>query len=198
MLGEADQPGGRRHRAQGAVAARPSLSADAADVSRAGRVAVRAPIIALLRTQQVQLSVVQPDGLVTGPGGAVATAGILTPADVAELKAGKSFSEVRHVSGGRYYLEGRAIPTGAAAGRWRGPGAEVADARSAGSQVGLRLLIALIAGLVVAALAGVLLARRLARPLAARRAPRTGSPRAPATSGSRPRARPRSPRSPTR
>ena len=64
-----------------------SLSVDAADVSRTGRVAVRAQIIALLRAQQVQLVVVQPDGLVTGPGGAVATAGVLTPSEVAELLA---------------------------------------------------------------------------------------------------------------
>ena len=142
-----------------------SLSVDAADVSRNGRVAVRAQIIALLRTQQVQLLVVQPDGLVTGPGGAVATAGILTPAEVADLKAGRSFSEVRHLSGGRYYLEGRPITTGAAVGGGVVLVQKVADARSAGSQVGLRLLLALIAGLVVAALTGVLLARRLARPL---------------------------------
>ncbi|HEY3926385.1 MAG TPA: HAMP domain-containing sensor histidine kinase [Acidothermaceae bacterium] len=142
-----------------------SLSVDAADVSRTGRVAVRAQIIALLRTQQVQLVVVQPDGLVTGPGGAVATAGVLTPAEVAELKAGRSFSEVRRLSSGRYYLEGRAITTGAAAGGGVVLVQKVADARSAGSQVGLRLLVALIAGLVVAALTGVLLARRLALPL---------------------------------
>jgi two-component system OmpR family sensor kinase len=142
-----------------------SLSVDAADVSRTGRVAVRAQIIALLRTQQVQLLVVQPDGLVTGPGGAVATTGVLTPAEVAELKAGRSFSEVRRLSSGRYYLEGRAITTGAAAGGGVVLVQKVADARSAGSQVGLRLLVALIAGLVVAALTGVLLARRLALPL---------------------------------
>jgi two-component system OmpR family sensor kinase len=142
-----------------------SLSVDAADVSRTGRVAVRAPIISLLRTQQVQLVVVQPDGLVTGPGGAVATAGVVTPNEVAELKAGKNFSDVRRITGGRYYLEGRPFTTGAAAGGGVVLVQKVADARSAGSQVGLRLLIALIAGLVVAALTGVLLARRLARPL---------------------------------
>jgi two-component system sensor histidine kinase BaeS len=142
-----------------------SLSVDAADVSRGGRVAVRAQIIALLRTQQVQLAVVQPDGLVTGPGGAVAATGVLTPSEVAELKAGKSFSEVRRIGGGRYYLEGRPIVTGSAAGGGVVLVQKVADARSAGSQVGLRLLVALIAGLVVAALTGVLLARRLARPL---------------------------------
>jgi len=142
-----------------------SLSVSAADVSRTGRVAVRAQIIALLRTQQVQLVVVQPDGLVTGPGGAVATTGILTPTEVAALKAGRSFSENRRIAGGRYYLEGRPITTGSAAGGGVVLVQKVADARSAGSQVGLRLLVALIAGLVVAALTGVLLARRLASPL---------------------------------
>ena len=56
-----------------------NLSVAAADLSRTGRVAVRAKIIALLRTQQVQLVVVQPDGRVTGPEGAVDANGIVTP-----------------------------------------------------------------------------------------------------------------------
>jgi len=142
-----------------------NLSVAAADLSRTGRVGVPAKIIALLRTQQVQLLVVQPDGRVTGPEGAVTANGIVTPAEVADLKGGNNFSEQRRLSGGRYYLEGRPITTGTAAGGGVVLVQKVADARSAGGSVGLRLLIALIAGLVVAALTGVLLARRLARPL---------------------------------
>ncbi len=142
-----------------------NLSVAAADLSRTGRVAVPAKIIALLRTQQVQLLIVQPDGRVTGPEGALTATGIVTPAEAADLKAGNNFSDVRRISGGRYYLEGRPITTGTAAGGGVVLVQKVADARSAGGSVGLRLLIALAAGLVVAALTGVLLARRLARPL---------------------------------
>jgi two-component system OmpR family sensor kinase len=142
-----------------------NLSVAAADLSRAGRVAVPAKIVALLHSQQINLLVVQPDGRVTGPEGAVNTNGIVTPVEVADLKAAKTFSEQRSISGGRYYLEGRPITTGTAAGGGVVLVQRVADARSAGGAVGLRLLIALIAGLVVAALTGVLLARRLALPL---------------------------------
>jgi two-component system OmpR family sensor kinase len=142
-----------------------NLSVAAADLSRIGRVAVPTKIITLLRSQQINLLVVQPDGRVTGPEGAVTTNGIVTPVEVADLKAGRTFSEQRAISGGRYYLEGRPITTGTAAGGGVVLVQRVADARSAGGSVGLRLLIALIAGLVVAALTGVLLARRLALPL---------------------------------
>jgi two-component system OmpR family sensor kinase len=142
-----------------------NLSVAAADLSRAGRVAVPAKIVALLHSQQINLLVVQPDGRVTGPEGAVNTNGIVTPVEVADLKASKTFSEQRSISGGRYYLEGRPITTGTAAGGGVVLVQRVADARSAGGAVGLRLLVALIAGLVVAALTGVLLARRLALPL---------------------------------
>jgi len=93
-----------------------NLSVAAADLSRTGRVAVPAKIIALLRTQQVQLLVVQPDGRVTGPEGAVTANGIVTPAEVADLKAGNNFSDLRRLGSGRYYLEGRPITTGTAAG----------------------------------------------------------------------------------
>jgi len=142
-----------------------NLSVAAADLSRTGRVAVPAKIIALLRTQQVQLLIVQPDGRVTGPEGALPATGIVTPGEAAVLKAGNNFSDVRRIGGGRYYLEGRPITTGTAAGGGVVLVQKVADARSAGGSVGLRLLVALAAGLVVAALTGVLLARRLARPL---------------------------------
>jgi two-component system OmpR family sensor kinase len=160
VISQAAQTTGRKVLVQYA-----NLSVAAADMSRSGRVAVPAKIIALLRTQQVQLLVVQPNGRVTGPEGAVTANGIVTPVEVADLKAGNSFSEQRRITGGRYYLEGRPITTGTAAGGGVVLVQKVAAARSAGGSVGLRLLIALIAGLVVAALTGVLLARRLARPL---------------------------------
>jgi two-component system OmpR family sensor kinase len=160
VISQAAQTTGRKVLVQYA-----NLSVAAADLSRAGRVAVPARIIALLRTQQINLLVVQPDGRVTGPEGAVTANGIVTPAEVAELKGGSTFSDQRLVSGGRYYLEGRPITTGTAAGGGVVLAQKVADARSAGGSVGLRLLVALVAGLVVAALTGVLLARRLARPL---------------------------------
>jgi two-component system, OmpR family, sensor kinase len=160
VISQAAQTTGRKVLVQYA-----NLSVAAADLSRTGRVAVPAKIIALLRTQQVQLLVVQPDGRVTGPGGAVTATGIVTPAEVADLKAGSNFSEQRRFSGGRFYLEGRPITSGTAAGGGVVLVQKVADARSAGGSVGLRLLVALIAGLVVAALTGVLLARRLALPL---------------------------------
>jgi two-component system OmpR family sensor kinase len=160
VISQAAQTTGRKVLVQYA-----NLSVAAADLSRTGRVAVPAKIIALLRTQQVQLLVVQPDGRVTGPEGAVTANGIVTPAEVADLKAGNDFSEQRRISSGRYYLEGRPITTGTAAGGGVVLVQKVAAARSAGGSVGLRLLVALIAGLVVAALTGVLLARRLARPL---------------------------------
>jgi two-component system OmpR family sensor kinase len=160
VISQAAQTTGRKVLVQYA-----NLSVAAADLSRTGRVAVPVKIIALLRTQQVQLLVVQPDGRVTGPEGAVTANGIVTPAEVADLKAGNDFSDQRRVSSGRYYLEGRPITTGTAAGGGVVLAQRVADARSAGGSVGLRLLVALIAGLVVAALTGVLLARRLARPL---------------------------------
>jgi two-component system, OmpR family, sensor kinase len=160
VISQAAQTTGRKVLVQYA-----NLSVAAADLSRTGRVAVPVKIIALLRTQQVQLLVVQPDGRVTGPEGAVTANGIVTPAEVADLKAGNDFSDQRRVTSGRYYLEGRPITTGTAAGGGVVLAQRVADARSAGGSVGLRLLVALIAGLVVAALTGVLLARRLARPL---------------------------------
>jgi two-component system, OmpR family, sensor kinase len=160
VISQAAQTTGRKVLVQYA-----NLSVAAADLSRSGRVAVPAKIIALLRTQQVQLLVVQPNGRVTGPEGAVTANGIVTPVEVADLKAGNNFSEQRRITGGRYYLEGRPITTGTAAGGGVVLVQKVAAARSAGGSVGLRLLIALIAGLVVAALTGVLLARRLARPL---------------------------------
>jgi two-component system OmpR family sensor kinase len=142
-----------------------NLAVAATAVGKAGRAEVPARISALLRTQQVRLVVVQPGGRVTGPEGAVAVAGIVTATEVAGLGAGRAFSDKRRIGGTRYYLEGRPIASGAGAGGGVVLVQRVADARSGEGSILVRLVIALLAGLVVAALTGVLLARRLATPL---------------------------------
>jgi two-component system OmpR family sensor kinase len=142
-----------------------SLAVATAGSAKSGRVEVPASTIALLKSQNVRLVVVQPNGLVTGPGGAAEVRGTVTPAQVAQIQAGQPFEATRKLIGGSYFVEGRPITTGPAAGGGVVLLQKVAAARSAEGSIRLRLLIALLAGLIVAALTGVLLARRLARPL---------------------------------
>jgi two-component system, OmpR family, sensor kinase len=142
-----------------------NLVVAAAELAKSGRTEVPARVTALLRTQQVRLIVVQPNGRVTGPEGAAGVNGVITPAEAADLQAGRTFSVTRSVGGTRAYIEGRPITAGAAAGGGVVLVQKVKVARSAEGSILFRLIIALLAGLVIAALTGVLLARRLAIPL---------------------------------
>jgi two-component system, OmpR family, sensor kinase len=141
------------------------LAVAAAELSRNGRAEVPAKIIALLRTRAIRMVVVQPNGQVTGPEGAVAEPGVVTSSEVADIQGGGRVEVTRRIDGGRYYVEGRPITAGSAAGGGIVLFQKVADARSGEGSLLARLLLALLAGLVIAALTGVLLARRLARPL---------------------------------
>ena len=148
-----------------ALAQNAELAVAAAAQSRTGRAEVPAKITALLRTQGVRLVIVQSNGQVTGPQGAAAVPGVVTSAEIATIEGGGKVDATRRLSGVRYYVEGRPVTTGTAAGGGVVLFQKVATARSAEGSILLRLLVALVAGLVIAALTGVLLARRLARPL---------------------------------
>src|ERR1019366_7119796 len=111
---------------------------------------------------KVSAVVVQRDGTVTGPQGArTATAGTVTPAEVADLQGGRTFSATRTVNGVRAYVEGSPLDGGGGVVLYQ----RISAARAVSGSIWPRLLVALLAGLACAALAGVLLARRLARPL---------------------------------
>jgi two-component system OmpR family sensor kinase len=142
-----------------------NLAVAVADTAKTGRAEVPARIAALLRPQNIRVVVVQPDGRVTGPAGAVAATGSVTPAEIAALAAGRNVSDTSKISGVKYFVEGRPTTSGPGAGGGIVLLQKVSVARSAERSIGFRLIVALAAGLVVAALTGLLLARRLARPL---------------------------------
>ena len=165
-VGRADQGGHTVERQERVGAKRRARVVAAAAQSRTGRAEVPAKITALLRTQGVRIVVVQPNGQVTGPQGGAA---VDRRGD--QCRDRRRFKVAASVDGDAA-VERRALLRRGSAGHDRpaaGGGVvlvqKVATARSAEGSILLRLLVALVAGLVIAALTGVLLARRLARPL---------------------------------
>jgi len=148
-----------------ALAQNAELAVAAAAQSRTGRAEVPAKITALLRSRGVRMVIVQSNGQVTGPQGAVALAGVVTSAEIATIEGGGKVEVTRRLNRVRYYVEGRPVTTGTAAGGGVVLFQKVTAARSAEGSILLRLLVALVAGLVIAAITGILLARRLAKPL---------------------------------
>ncbi|MDQ1485634.1 MAG: two-component system, OmpR family, sensor kinase [Actinomycetota bacterium] len=142
-----------------------NLATAAAAGTNSARAQVPQRVATLLRALQVRLAVVQPDGRITGAAGVANADGLVTSADAAQILSGAQLSTRRVIGGVAYFVEGRPIADGGGAGGGVVLVQQVAVARSAEKQIGGRLLVALIAGLVGAAVAGVLLARRLARPL---------------------------------
>ena len=111
----------------------------------------------LLRTLNVQLAVLNPNGRVVG---SPAVAAAVTDDDIADLRAGKQISAERRVDGASAFLEARPTATGGVLLVQRR-----AEALAAGQRSLRRMLLALLVGVAIAVPASIVLARALARPL---------------------------------
>lgn len=122
------------------------------------RTATRVRLRRALQGLRVRTAVIRTSGQVNSNAALVRVA--VSPADVAQVLAGRSVSTVRTIDGARVYVEARPTgPCGIALVQRR------ADAAAADERAIRRLLLALlVAGLLAAAL-GLAVAWRLARPL---------------------------------
>lgn len=152
LIRSADDRSARKTLARLASAAQTSVDRSARGVLAEARTK------RVLQVLGVRFAEIAPTGRVITNYALVRAA--VTPADIAAIRGGGSFSASRTVRGRHVYLEGRAVANGGIV-----LVQERADATAGGEAAIRRALVAIVIGVGIAAVVGLLVARRLARPL---------------------------------